>query len=204
MHEYQKIKDIVSTTDGKYLSSRMTEAFFIKNFGELVDYIKSETKFYSDEEANFTKRIMLVLANKKSRLVCNCGKEISPMKRGEVSGEFREFCSIKCVGLANKGMKIVRTEQRIVEINEKRVDTMLKKHGYAYNSQRPEVKKILVDANRTTHSHIRYDLLDDKMYITNLYKTLSSTEIAKICNCDYSVVLDYLRSYGVVISGKLL
>ena len=60
---------------------------------------------------------------------------------------------------------------------------------------------MLSSAKHSTHDHIRYDLLNDKEYLTDLYKTYPSTEIGEQCNCDYSVVLDYLRKYEVNIGG---
>ena len=78
---------------------------------------------------------------------------------------------------------------------------MIELHGVAYNSQRPEVKLLLVAAKHTTHAHIRYDLLEDEVFLTDLYKTMPTTEIGVMCNCDYSVVIDYLVKYGVTIGA---
>ena len=201
MTNYEKLKSVVSDSYGKYLSSRMSEAFFVKNHVELVGYVKSSTDFYSDNEVNFTKRIMLILDGKTSRLLCMCGCEISPMSRGESAGLFRQFCSQSCAGKSRIGQKQVRTHDQQKKINDKRESTMLVEYGFAYNSQRPEVKLVLSDAKHTTHEHIRYDLLRNKDYLIDLYKTYPSTEIGEICNCDYSVVLDYLRKYEIVIGG---
>lgn len=201
MTNYEKLKSIVEDSSGKYLSARMTEAFFVNNYFELVVYVKSSTEFYTDLEVNFTKRIMLILGNKTSRLVCNCGNEISPMSRGESVGLFRQFCSQSCVGISRTGHKQIRTKEHQIEINDKRKSTMLTEYGFAFNSQRPEVKEILSAKKYTTHIDIRYDLLNNESYLTELYKTYPSTEIGEICNCDYSVVLDYLRKYGVVIGS---
>lgn len=201
MTNYEKLKSVVSDSSGKYLSSRMSEPFFLKNYPDLVGYVKLSTDFYYDIEINFTKRIMLILGNKTSRLMCNCGNEISPMLRGESAGLFRQYCSQKCAGMARLGHKQIRTQDQQKEINDKRESTMLMEYGFAFNSQRPEIKVLLTAAKHSTHDHIRYDLLTNKDYLTELYKTYPSTEIGERCNCDYSVVLDYLRKYEVVIGS---
>ena len=199
MTEQEYLREMVSDHEGKFLSSRMTEAFVLKRNPEMLSFIRESTSFYVDEEIIFSKRIMLILAGKTNRLKCNCGIEISPNARAEYAGGFREFCSQVCSGVANKGRIINRTPEHQSEINSKRELSMIKKHGYAYNSQRPEVKLVLVAAKKSTHSHIKYDILENKELLVGLYKTMPSTEIGVMCNCDYSVVLDYLAKYGASV-----
>lgn len=202
MNIKETLLKIVKNDDGKYTSSRMTQSFFVKNHNELILPILETTFFYSDDEINFTKRILLVVDGINSRMICpTCSKDIDPSKRGENSLNFRKFCSGVCAGVANKGTKHVRTKVQQKDINDKRKNTMLSTHGYEFNSQRPEVKKLLSVSKYTTHNTIRYDLLENREYIVDAYKTLTSTEIGEVCCCDYSVVLDYLRKYGVDIGG---
>ena len=201
MTDKEKLKILVSNSLDKLQSSRMTESFIAKSSQSMVSYVKESTKFYSDSEINFTKRIMLVLGDQHARLKCVCGNDISPMSRGESAGLFRQFCSQVCSGSANKGRKITRTEEHQALINLKRSETMVELHGHAYNSQRPEVKLMLIAAKHTTHPHIRYDLLNDRDFLVEQYKTYPTTDIGEMCNCDYSVVIDYLNKYGIEIGG---
>lgn len=201
MQELQeKLIGIVRNDSGKFTSSRMTENFFHKNHAELIGEIYSATGFYSKTEINFTKRILLIVEGVCSRLTCSiCSGDIDPMKRGESGVHFRQFCSSICSGKSNKGTTHIRSKEEQDTINKKRESTMIDLHGVAFNSQRLEVKQKLSSMKYQTHSTIRYDLLEDRDYLVELYKTLSSTEIGDICGCDYSVVLDYLRKYGVSI-----
>ena len=180
----------------------MTRSFFEKNFPALISEIEGVTNFYTDVEINFTKRILLIIDGVTSKIKCVvCDADIDPMKRAEPGVNFRKLCSSVCAGRHNKGLVHIRTPKKQQEINSKRELTMLTNHGYKYNSQRPEVKLVLSAAKHVTHEHIKYDILNNKEYLIELYKTLPSTEIGEICNCDYSVVLDYLRKYNVDIGG---
>lgn len=132
MTNFEKLKLIVSNSSGKFLSSRMSESFFNKNHHDLIDYVKLSTSFYTDIEVSFTKRIMLILGSKTSRIVCECGSEISPMSRGESAGLFRQYCSQKCAGLSRLGQTQIRTKEHQKEINDKREITMLSEYGLAY------------------------------------------------------------------------
>jgi hypothetical protein len=192
-----KLKLFVTSSDGNYASSRMTEQYFLKNNPSLLQFVKDSTNFYDDGEITFSKRVMLALYGYKDKIVCTCGNPVSLDRRGEIGSAFRTYCSLKCSGGANKGRKITRSEEEKERINKNRSETMLSKYGVAYNSQREEIKTLVYEKIRKFHNHIKYDILDDKDTMLEMYKTLTSVEIGELCNCDYSVVLTYLRNYGV-------
>jgi hypothetical protein len=194
----EKLKTFLTGSNGKYASSRMTEQYFHRNSVELLNFVKNSTTFYPENSIEFSKRVMLALHGYKDQIICPCGKPVSLDKRGEVGFAFRTFCSNKCSGSSNKGRKIIRTAEEQNTINKLRADTMLTKYGVEYNSQRDEIRPVIYEKIRKFHNNIRYDILDDKDKVLGMYQTLTSVDIGEICNCDYSVVLQYLRDYGVV------
>lgn len=193
----EKLKLLLTGSDGNYASSRMTEKYFLKNNPELLKFIEDSTEFYEKDSIQFSKRVMLVLYGHKEKIICTCGNPVSLDRRGEIGSAFRSFCSQKCAGGSNKGKKIIRSEEKKELINKTRAETMLEKYGVEYNSQREEIRTLVYEKIRKFHNHIKYDILDDKDRMLEMYKTLTSVDIGEICNCDYSVVLTYLRNYGV-------
>jgi hypothetical protein len=193
------IKQLVFSESGKLIPSRLTEKFFQRH--GLSDFVNQSTSFYN--VLPFNKRVMLVLDGKTEKLTCHqCGRDIDinqqPANRKTF---FKRFCDSVCSGKSRLGSKIIRSSDDQSRINEKRKQTMLDTYGTETNSQREDVKLILRNKVKA-RSQFDYSILQNKELLLNLYQEHSSTSIADMIGCDYSVVLSYLRSYGVDIQNQ--
>lgn len=193
------IKQLVFSETNKLIPSRLTENFFQKH--GLVEYVKQSTSFYVD--LAFNKRVMLVLDGISEKLKCHqCGIDIDPNHQpADRKTFFKRFCGSVCSGKSRLGSKIIRSSDEQNRINEKRKQTMLATYGVETNSQRETVKLILRDKVKA-RSKFDYSILQNKELLLSLYQDHSSTSIADMIGCDYSVVLSYLRSYGVDIQNQ--
>lgn len=128
-----------------------------------------------------------------------CNKETS-FVRSENGKEsfFRETCSSKCNGILKRGKSIIRDEKTA---NDKRKKTMIEKYGVEYNSQRKEIKEKLglhnsdinfrkkqSEIQKSKHSHIRYDLLNDSNFLKTSNEKMSIYEISKVINGSISLI----------------
>lgn len=93
------------------------------------------------------------------------------------------------------------TDIRNIEINTKRENTLLKKYGFKYNSQRPEVKKIL---SNPKISELAFTLLSDRTWLENEYVTKQRTlvDIADEVGVYYGTVGEYCRSFEFTIRQR--
>jgi hypothetical protein len=201
----QQILDIITIPkSGDYAASRMTDSYFKKHYPELRCSILDVTKFYTEHEIVFSRRVLLIINNITSKIMCIiCNNEIDPNKKH--TGGFGNLCSSYCAGKANLGRRITYTEDEKLVTSAKRESTMLSTYGVRFNSQRLEVKDIIKESNKAVNAHIRYDILEDADLLISLYAKYPSTRIGDMCNCDFSVVIIKLKEYGVEIrtGGKI-
>lgn len=80
-------------------------------------------------------------------------------------------------------------------INDKRENTMIKKYGVKFNSQRNDVKKVLKKPKIHTDTHSK---LSDYAWLKNEYvdNKRSAVDIAKEINVYYGTVIDYCKRHG--------
>jgi len=196
----EELKTLITGKNGTICSSRMTEKFMKKQEKNFHKFIMESTNFYLDSEINYSKRIELLLTGVTERMVClNCGVGLDPNKRGKN----RNYCSSNCCGAAQRGKTWVQSTETKKKADTQRSKSNLKKYGYNYNSQRPEIKQILA-SNAKKHyaaQGIDYNKLDDIDYLVKLYyeENQTLTDISEIVNCYYGTISDRLKSAGHTI-----
>ena len=94
-----------------------------------------------------------------------------------------------------KAMRENMTDEKQLLMNTKRKETMMSTYGYAYNSNRPEVKKILQNNNKGLKS---IALLQNKDWLYNEYviDKKSIIQIATELRLFYGTISEYCKKYG--------
>lgn len=111
------------------------------------------------------------------------------------------LCTKQNIAVGVAKTKNEYTESRNIEINTKRENTLLKEYGFKYNSQRPEVKKIL---SKPKISESAFILLSDKKWLEAEYVTKQRTlvDISEEVGVYYGTVGEYCRSFGFTIRQR--
>ena len=149
------------------------------------DVSKIDLSIFEGFDMTFHKVIDVIfarLAGAKQEY-CHCGNIV---KRNLDSKEFswRKYCSTKCAPRAS-GYTVS------AEIKQKRRESMIEKYGVAYNSQRPEIKRLLSNSKR-----LQDDFLSEEYLHTEyVLKKRSASDIAKEHGIFYGTVLDRCREY---------
>lgn len=184
---------------GRYNARCLNENWFIKN---------NLLEFYNN--------ILLVTDNIKERTfgerlwaiehypipICECGK---PVKRYDNENYWSKYCSQSCsLSSSIRAQQISNTKLSIdhTEINNKRINTMIKKYGVAYNSQRPDVKLILSEkqSKNQLNENVREKLLDyDWVYKNYVSEEKSILELTNELGCDFTTVRNYILKHNLEI-----
>lgn len=95
----------------------------------------------------------------------------------------------------SQNVKSAKSNQDHSQSNDKRKNTMMKKYGVAYNSQRESIKKILKKPKIAEATH---KLLSDRDWLHDQYivQQKTSVQIAQEIGVYYGTVLDYCRQFG--------
>jgi hypothetical protein len=158
------------------------------------DFIRATS--FMPEETKLSERIRYGETGANSPLVCVvCGNahfRIQPVSQ-------RNYCSMSCYFSDSKAMKERVSDVNQVDRVKKMAATNKKKYGYEYNSQRPEVKKILKKSKLRDSNPEALKLLQDEKWLVAQYQSKTSVEIAEELGVFYGTVISYLRDYGVDI-----
>lgn len=125
-----------------------------------------------------------------------CGSVCKLNSEGNTK-QFYKTCSPQCAGIMRKGSPLITSETVKKAAIKKREKTMLKKYGVQYNSQRPEIKPLIIAHCRTDEFKQRMRRLHppkylDWQYISGQNETKSVPSIAM--ELDVSPSLLYNRS----------
>lgn len=190
---------LMSNVPGKLSSLRCREEYFLKHDKQyLLDFL-NET--YPENWCFRDKINAAVKLNLETVDVCHiCKTNPRQIVYRENEGiALSKECSPKCTSIAC-GIKLTENNKTRdhKKSQEKRRQTSLKKYGYEYNSQRPEVKAILSEklSKSQLAPHIREKLLDDD-WLKQQYEVekKSALQIGSELGCDFSTVLVYLRKF---------
>jgi very-short-patch-repair endonuclease len=189
---------LISKTTGKLSSLRCRPEYFIKNNKiYLLDYLDQTYPDTWSLRDKINACIKLQITNIPLCTICQQNhRQIVYRSAGEVC--LSNECSKECTHIASGiRLKTLVRDEKIA--NEKRKQTLLKKYGVEYNSQRPEIKKILQQPKINKNV---YEKLNDKEWLYNEYITNKKTaiEIATELNVYYGTVLDYCRKHDIQIS----
>ena len=190
---------LMSNVPGKLSSLRCREEYFIKNKKEhLLEFLNNTYPESWPFRDKINAAVKLRLKNVEICPICNKNHKQIVYREGGgafLSGE----CSKECSRIANKDrIKDVIKNRDENKAKDKRKETLLKKYGYEYNSQRPEVKEKLKLPKIADEVYIKLNNKDwlYENYVTN---NKSSVQIASELNIHYSTVLDYCRKHNITI-----
>ena len=207
--------------DDGFNSAKITKS--VKQQDEYFQEVMRLTNFITDEHnRSFTERLHIIRLGIKENPSCVvCGKptifvrsesrKFNGVKKSIQFMNFRKTCSVKCMGIEKRGRSLNISDEMKKQGNEKRKATMLEKYGYEFTSQRPEIKPLLNlnhksdeyrqkmrEIQRSKHSHIDYDLLNDSERLLELNQTKSLKEISKMANCSYELVHHFFKYYNQI------
>lgn len=173
-----------------------------KRKDQTYDYIVSKTDFAHDSRTLFDRIKLIINGFTEERYCKGCGL-LSKSNRES----FNTYCSKKCT----KGF-IKHSSPMSEETKRKRKDTMLKKYGVEYNSQRKDVKQLI--GNHFTdptfikenierlkkHSGIHYDLLDADYLREQLDSGKTMLSLCEEINCSQIFLQKYLNEKGIFLN----
>ena len=185
----------IVTNNGKIVSRRLNRDYFLKiGKHEIFDFFVEHTKFMNDTLVSCVKYIREGYYDALPK--CHCGNDIRVLDR-----KVSKYCCAKCAVSSNDRidklkLSLSRTDKE--SSNKKRIDTMIKKYGVAYNSQRKDVKHLL--GTKLPDDVLKK--LNDRDWLIDQYVTnrKTSVQIAKELGIKYyGTVIQYLLKYGVEI-----
>lgn len=187
---------IVTRSDGRLSPKSINEQFFVKKekLHLWVHYIESTKSF---DQYNTKDRIFFWVNNITNIQYCNCGNPCITINY-TAPKTYSKYCSAKC-SQTDKGPRKIGASKRNEESSRNaRYVTMIEKYGVPYNSQREDIKPVLM---RPKVSDEIYQKLIDTEWLNHQYTTLrlSSKEIGESIGCDFSTVLSYLRLSNIDI-----
>lgn len=165
----------------------------IKKNADMVNWVNTNSLIQSDK---FVEMIYSAVYQKSN--ICECGKV---MKFDRFSTGFKcglanvcEFTK-KSISDAVSKTKQNYTSKEKSEINALRENTMIKKYGVKYNSQRDDIKHLWTEPKISNDA---YDKLTDRTWLDNEYnmKKKSLVEIADDLNVYYGTVAEYCRKFN--------
>lgn len=193
---------LMSNVPGKLSSLRCREEYFIKHGKQHLLKFLDETypsNWSFRDKVNAAVKLRLKTVDMCE--ICNINHKQIVYREG--GGAFlSNECSKECTAIAcgNRLREVAKTRDEVAS-NIKRKDTLKKKYGYEYNSQRPEVKEIL---KKSKVADDVFEKLNDKDWLYNEYVTnnKTSTVIAEELGINYTTVLDYCRKHGIEVLTK--
>lgn len=205
-------KDSIQSTlygnTGRQIARRFTRSWLERNSPDLLNAIDSHTSFLPDD-APLAERVFCVTHDITKFPACDiCHVAKKQLVRDPVI-RYSPYCSKECsykdCSRKNKDMQASRTPEQKRAANEKRRLTTLAKTGYEYNSQRPEIKKILA---KIQHDKLKYNVGDDAynkltkdwLYEEYSVKKRSSVDIGQEIGTTSDVILDWCRKFGIEIN----
>lgn len=173
---------------------------FIKNDNDLLDWIKTNSKFISD---NIPEMVHSALYG--SNNVCKNGriKKFVNITQGFSGCGPAAVCQCTHENITNSVIKTKGeyTADQRSEINNKRNQTMIERYGVAYNSQREDIHHIWSKPKIPVEV---YDKLQDKEWLDTEYNknNRSAVDIAQELNVYYSTVIEYCIKHGFSIKQR--
>jgi hypothetical protein len=156
-----------------------------------------ESTSFMPEDTKLSQRVAHGLTGIDRMLICvvcgNTHMRIYPPSQ-------RDYCCKGCYFSDTKAMK-----QRVSVVDQtarvkKMAHTNKVKYGYEFNSQRPDVKKLLSKSKLERTNPEAVDRLADKLWLEEQYAKQTSVEISNTLNVHYSTVLFHLRKHGIEIT----
>lgn len=194
-----EFKKEVLRNDGKISPKSVTEqSFDRKGKSSLWASFISNTAHLTS--FTFTQRVAILLEGHLTVLPsCACGKPVRWADR-----KLSNTCSSHCANHGSDKAKKVSISKLSMDSslsNNKREETMLKKYGVKFNSQRDDVKSIL---RKSTLNDAVLSKLDDKEWLNEEYnnKQRPSTSIADELGCFYGTVISFCRKHGFQIRRR--
>lgn len=198
MHD-KKLEKIVQicVKNGKIMSNYIKKSYFLsKNEGDLWDYFIEHTEFMNCEKISH--RLKFLMAGYETGLPkCYCGNDVRIL-----DNKVSKYCSNHCANHSPmKALKVSESKKHIDSetVNRKRAETMIRKYGVPYNSQREEIKNNVLrksPLNRGVLEKLESRKWLYKEYIIN---DRTSVDIARELNIFYGTVIDYLRKHDIEI-----
>lgn len=183
------------TNNDKIVSKRLNRKYFGKiGKPELFDNFVQDTQFMHDTIGHCVKYVQAGYLESLPK--CHCGNDIRVLNR-----KVSRYCCVKCALTSDDRVNNLKQSLSKVDkqsANLKRQETMLKKYGVRFNSQRDDIKPLL-------GSKLPKEVLDkllDKEWLTEQYVTLKKTsvEIAKELGISfYGTVIDYLIKHDITV-----
>lgn len=165
---------------------------------DILDWISSNSLV--DGDKTFAERLYSAIYN--TNLVCINGNftRVTRFNSGPVFCGHQSKCKCSAVSTSNNVSRTKGTcsAEKTAQSNGTRARTNLSKYGYAYNSQRPEVRDKLT---KSKLNEAVYELLSSYTWLNHQYNELgkSASEIADEIGCYYGTVVAYCRMHGFEI-----
>lgn len=175
----------------------------IKHTPELIQWVDKNTKCDSNRPGSRLDNIYSATSGKSNICPNDNQMHVSRFKDGWVfCGESSVCkCTRDSISESMKSYRKTVTEERQADINTTRETTMVTKYGYKYNSQRPEIKKILSKPKIAQNVH---DILTNYEWMNKEYndnkRTLS--HIADELGVYYGTVGWYCIKHGFEIRQR--
>lgn len=194
----EKFKEIV-TKNNKIISTRLNEKYFISSGnGDTWKLFMEATK---NLHATYVSISDILVASQVSTdiLLCfTCNINPRMITRCDVTYKkiLSKYCCSKCASKSPEKVDKLKhslTEEKKEQAKIKRKNTMKKKYGVEYNTQRSDI------IPRPRFPPNIQNKLDDKEWLIEEYKTKSLTQIANEVGVYYGTISEYLLKYGETI-----
>jgi hypothetical protein len=195
-----ELKSYILSVDGKPISKRYSEKVFLKHGKEsLLKFVKDSTS-WMDDSFDFKVRVWATLNQITSHHNCNtCGKLV----RDKTLSAWNKYCDKSCFSSDPNHSDIAKDRHTRIDQERaklRRKETLLKKYGYEYNAQRPEVKKrISENSSIRMLSKEVLDKLQDRDWLFHEHITSNKnvTTIASEIGVYYQTVADWIIKHGI-------
>jgi hypothetical protein len=190
---YDYIKNLVEANPKRYSA-------IIASRTDLLDYVKQ----HSAAKSNHIPTLVYGLLSKENNICTNgVPRTVRRISQGYSGCGPAATCECtrnnikKQVSISKNSVTLEKQQQ----INFSRSQTMLKKYGVSYNSQRLEIKHLW---NKPKISQCAYSKLSDKLWLDNEYniKQRSAVDIAEELKVYYGTVVDYCRKFDFSIRAS--
>lgn len=198
MHDKKLEKFVqICVKNGKIMSNYIKKSYFLsKNLGDLWAYFIEHTEFMHCDKISH--RLKFLMAGYETALPkCYCGKDIAIL-----NNKVSKYCSKYCADHSPEKAKKISESKKALDknvSNQKRLETMIRKYGVGYNSQRADIKERVL-----RKSPLNPDILDKLksyqwLYDEYVIKDRTSVDIAKDLGVYYGTVIEYLRKHNIEI-----
>jgi hypothetical protein len=156
---------------------------------------------FLDASWSVRERIWTAIEGRQTPPTCEVCSNRVGLNTDRAQAGFRKYCSAKCARSIPTDFSKYDREAA----NVKRAASMLIKYGHAYNSQRPEIKEILRNANiarvRFHMTEEQKKAIDNFEWLYNEYenKKRTASDIADEIGVYYGTIIEKLASMDVTI-----